>query len=359
MSSGQQDVATRSAEFMGLWVVEKNSGIPICTVNLDDSIKIDDVLFGGFLAAIRGMTTDLHIGELDLFQTKSSTLLMAASEVVFSVIAIAKHVNSEAWYGTLLKVQEVVEDSYLAHRKDDFGINSAIFDELKPTLKNIVLTRPESTKTKVSPDVKARSQEISEKIFETGDLDFLFQYFRDNLGKIIYTLLLEEPVVLFGEIKDILNKVTESLALLVPHRVLQRDYATTYLDPKERDLIICSSNVNFLKRYEKDKITRVDIDNRKIYSKFKQTPSVDNLIHTLQIAPGETQETVLHGYIGRLMTKSGDMMRLVQQDSISKAEIREFRGDLQADELNVILSKVRKASPLQKDKLFHFARSIA
>ena len=358
MSTEQQGINPGSTEFLGLWVVEKNSGIPICSVNLDDTIKIDEVLFGGFLAAIRGMTTNLHIGELDSFHTKSSTLIMAGSDAVFSVIAIAKHVNSEEWYGTLLKVQEVVEDSYLANRKDDFGINSAIFDKLIPTLKNIVLTRPVSAKSKISSDIKARSKGISGKVFETGDLDFLFQYFRDTLGKIIYTLLLEEPVVLFGQIKDILHKVTESIALLVPHRDLQRDYATTYLDPKGKDIIICSASVNFLKQYEKEKITRVDVDNRKIYSKFKKTDSVDNLIHTLQIAPEETQETVLHGYVGRLMTKSGEMMRLVQQDTISKAEIREFRSDLRSDELNVILAKVRKAAPQQKDKLFHFARSI-
>ncbi|MFW9854313.1 MAG: hypothetical protein ACFFFG_04605 [Candidatus Thorarchaeota archaeon] len=352
---------TSVEDFMGLWVVEKNSGIPICSVNLEDSMKIDEVLFGGFLAALRGMSTDLKIGELDSFQTKSSTLLMAGSGAVFSVLAITKNVNSEAWYSTLLKVQEAVEHSYTAYRKEDLIIDTTIFDQLKPRLKNIILTQIErnSTQSETFTDIKARIQRSLDKNFETGDLDFLFQYFPDQLGQIIYALLLEEPVILYGQIKEILHKVTESIALLVPHRSLKRDYATNFLDPKDKDLIICSSQVDFLRRYEKANITRVDVDNRKIYSHFKNTPSVDNLIHTLQIAPEETHETVLHGYIGRLMTKSGDLIRLVQHESVSKEEIQAFRRDLKADELNVILSKVRKAAPLHKDKLFHFARSIA
>jgi hypothetical protein len=360
MKSERQGVTRGSEGFMGLWVVEKNSGIPICSVNLEETIKIDEVLFGGFLAAMRGMTTDLQIGELDSFQTKSSTLLMAGSEAVFSVLAIDKGVNSEEWYGTLLRVQEAVENSYTDYKKEEILIDTTIFEKLQPRLKDIILTQLESRSTSSgnNSEVKTRSQRFFDDTFETGDLDFLFQYFPNELGQIIYTLLLEEPVVLYGQIKEILHKVTESISLLVPHRALKRDYATNFLDSKGKDLIICSSQVDFIKKYEKTGVTMIDVDNRKIYSNFKHTPSVDNLIHTLQIAPEETQETVLHGYIGRLMTKSGDLIRLVQQDSVSKREIQAFRENLKADELNVILSKVKKAVPIQKDKLFHFARSL-
>ena len=64
--------------FVGLWIVDKNSGIPISSLELGLE-SIDSVLFGGFLVALRGMATDFKIGQLTSFQTDYANLLITGS----------------------------------------------------------------------------------------------------------------------------------------------------------------------------------------------------------------------------------------------------------------------------------------
>ncbi|UCE13631.1 MAG: hypothetical protein JSV04_00300, partial [Candidatus Heimdallarchaeota archaeon] len=93
--------------------------------------------------------------------------------------------------------------------------------------------------------------------FSTAELSFLFDYFTEDLDKAIYALLLEEPILIIGEIKDLVQKVVSSLEFLVPHRILTKKYVTTYIDPKDSDILICSGSSKFLKKYKN--ITNVHI----------------------------------------------------------------------------------------------------
>ncbi|UCG01172.1 MAG: hypothetical protein JSW11_16330 [Candidatus Heimdallarchaeota archaeon] len=192
--------------------------------------------------------------------------------------------------------------------------------------------------------------------FKVGDLSFLFEYFPEDLDKVIYALLLEEPVLIIGDIRDIVQKVVASLEYLVPHRLLTKKYLTNYIDPKGSDILICSSHVNFLKKYKN--FVNVNVDKRKVDSKIKGVPSINDLINTLQIAPKETQTTLIKTYVDKLLAKAAELMELCEPEQISKEEIRSFRGDLKGDELNVVIALVRKYAPQFEDKLFYFARSL-
>ena len=197
---------------------------------------------------------------------------------------------------------------------------------------------------------------VSYEDFKIGDLSFLFEYFPEDLDKVIYALLLEEPVLIIGDIRDIVQKVVASLEFLVPHRLLTKKYLTSYIEPKGNDVLICSSHVNFLKKYKN--FVNVSVDKRKIDSKIKGVPSINNLINTLQIAPKDTQKTVINTYVDKLLGKAAKLMELCEQDQINLDEIRVFRSDLKGDELNVVIALVRKYAPQFEDKLFHFARSM-
>ncbi len=352
---------SQSGGFIGLWIIEKISGIPICSLCPDDTTQVDSVLFGGFMVAIRGMMNDLNIGELSSFSTQRSNLVIAGSDYVFSVLAIEKGINTEFWYPTLLRVQQIVEEQYNQYRKDETIINTTVFEKLKPKLRQLILSNS-NTFNDFQQDMKSSganqiASDVIDDKYKEGDLEFLFHYFSEGLGKLVYALLLEEPVLIVGDIKDLVQKVVASIELLVPHRLLLKDYAVEYTDPVGKDLIICSSQVNFLNDY-KD-ITKVDLVNRKIASTIKGAPSADNLIYTLKITPIAQVDTVIHRYVGKLIAKTGKLMELCQKEIISKEEILKFRGDLKVDELNVVISKVRKSAPQFEDKLFHFARSFA
>ncbi len=97
--------------FIGLWIVDKNSGIPISSLELGQQ-SIDSVLFGGFLVALRGMANDFSIGQLTSFQTDYANLLITGSEDILSVIAITRETNSDCWYPTLVKINNHAETFY-------------------------------------------------------------------------------------------------------------------------------------------------------------------------------------------------------------------------------------------------------
>ena len=126
-------------ELIGVWIIDKESGIPICSYDSGGSTEIDSVLFGGFLVAIRGIMDDLKIGELNSFQTDQSNLLFTGSEEILSVLAIKKGINADSWYPTLLEVQKMVKDYYCEYCKEEGLIDTNIFEDLKPNIKEIIL----------------------------------------------------------------------------------------------------------------------------------------------------------------------------------------------------------------------------
>ncbi len=129
--------------FCGLWIIEKESGLPIISLNLEtkDGKSIDSVLFGGFLVAIRGLMSDFEIGQLKSFQTDQNNLILTGSEKLISVIAIEKEVDVDCWYPALLKIQQASEKFYLMNQVDGLPIDTTIFDKLKPAfMKKIMNT---------------------------------------------------------------------------------------------------------------------------------------------------------------------------------------------------------------------------
>jgi hypothetical protein len=345
---------------LGLWIIEKASGIPICAVDLGKPTEVDSVLFGGALVAIRGLMRDLKIGELNSFQTNQSNLIILSSDNTFSVLAVEKDIDVDFWYSTLYKVQQIVEQHYLQYKEKLLIVDTSMFDTINPLLHQVILEDMELFNQKQhEAGIYSRSESISVKKnddFKTGDLDFLFEYFPHDLGKVLYTILMNEPVIIVGDAKDLVDKVIASIDLLTPHRKLKKEYALTYVDPLQKDLIICSSQAKFTKKY-KD-LTKIDVNKRKISADIKDTSSVDDLLYGIKIIPKESQNRVIREYLEKLQSKISELKDLCYQDEISKDEISRFRTDLNSDELNIVISRVREESPQFSEKLFHFARSI-
>jgi hypothetical protein len=256
------------------------------------------------------------------------------------------------------KIVELIQKNF-SYSDQDNKLNTVIIESIsslqtlqEESVQPIPTPMPEPTEIPKG----VTTPEVSYEDFKIGDLSFLFEYFPEDLDKVIYALMLEEPVLIIGDIRDIVQKVVASLEFLIPHRLLSKKYLTTYLEPKGADILICSSHVNFLKKYKN--IVNVNVDNRKIDSRIKGVPSINNLINTLQIAPKETQKTVIHTYVDKLLAKAAKLMELCEKDQIDREEIRSFRSDLKGDELNVVIALVRKYAPQFEDKLFYFARSM-
>ncbi|MFX0206299.1 MAG: hypothetical protein ACFFDT_09945 [Candidatus Hodarchaeota archaeon] len=256
------------------------------------------------------------------------------------------------------KIVELIQNNF-SYSDHDNKLNKVIIESissLQTLQEESIKPTPIPTPEPAAAPIEVAAPEVIYEDFKIGDLSFLFEYFPEDLDKVIYALLLEDPVLIIGDIRDIVQKVVSSLEFLVPHRLLSKIYLTTYIDPKGNDIMICSSHVNFLKKYKN--YVNVNVDKRKIDSRIKGVPSINNLINTLQIAPKDTQKTVIKTYVNKLLAKAAKLMELCEKEQIALEEIRVFRSDLKGDELNVVIALVRKYAPQFEDKLFHFARSM-
>jgi hypothetical protein len=272
------------------------------------------------------------------------------------------NVSSEyiKFYRSIPVIQELIGSvavmiqQYFKYLDESTPVSEAIINRI-----NLLTTPVIAEKTEIAPSV-TEPQEIVTDIefedFKIGDINFLISYFKKDLDKVIYTLLLDDPVLLIGDITDIVQKVTASLELLVPHKIVSKQQITGYIDPKGKDILICRSNTGFIKKYKA--ITNVDVTSRQISSKIKGLPSISNLIDTLKVAPKETQLVVIKHYVNNLLGKTAELMELCEKDQIDRAEIQEFRAALKGDELNIVISMVKKYAPQFEDKLFYFARSL-
>lgn len=254
------------------------------------------------------------------------------------------------------KIVELIQKNY-AYSEKDTKLKKVIIESIA-SLQTPIQEKARAivTPSTTVPMQDVRTTEVAYEDFKIGDLAFLFEYFPEDLDKVIYSLMLEEPVLVIGDVRDLIQKVVASLEFLVPHRLLKKQYLTTYIDPKDQDLLVCSSHVKFLKKYKNE--THINVDKRDVTSRIKGVPSIYNLITTLQIAPKETQQTVIRTYIDNLLAKAAELMELCEKEQINSHEIRNFRGDLKSDELNIVIAMVRRYAPQFEDKLFHFARSL-
>jgi hypothetical protein len=155
--------------FVGLWIVDKNSGIPISSLELGLE-SIDSVLFGGFLVALRGMATDFKIGQLTSFQTDYANLLITGSEDILSVIAITRETNSDCWYPTLLKINNHAETFYQNYQKKEKIIDTDLDDYLVPEFKRIVMNNVNSISKVSTEDCSDKKKENSSKKLKDSGL---------------------------------------------------------------------------------------------------------------------------------------------------------------------------------------------
>jgi hypothetical protein len=155
--------------FVGLWIVDKNSGIPISSLELGLE-SIDSVLFGGFLVALRGMATDFKIGQLTSFQTDYANLLITGTEDILSVIAITRETNSDCWYPTLLKINNHAENFYQNYQKTEKIVDTDLDDYLVPEFRRIVMNNINSISKVSTEDCSSpkKKEDSSKKLKDSG-----------------------------------------------------------------------------------------------------------------------------------------------------------------------------------------------
>ncbi|PWI46458.1 hypothetical protein CEE45_16775 [Candidatus Heimdallarchaeota archaeon B3_Heim] len=154
--------------FIGLWIIDKDSGIPISSFEFGHT-KTDSVLFGGFLVALRGMAHDFEIGQLTSFQTNTANLIITGSKEILSVIAISREANTDCWYPTLVTINNHAETFYRSYQEKELIVDTVLNEHLVPEFRRIIMRNIESIKktSNIHCDPK-KEEKVADKLKDSG-----------------------------------------------------------------------------------------------------------------------------------------------------------------------------------------------
>ena len=154
--------------FIGLWIIDKDSGIPISSFEFGHT-KTDSVLFGGFLVALRGMAHDFEIGQLTSFQTDTANLIITGTEALLSVIAITRESNSDCWYPTLVTINNHAENFYRSYQEKEIIVDTVLNEHLVPEFRRIIVSNINSLKKTADDHCGTKKEEkVVDKLKDSG-----------------------------------------------------------------------------------------------------------------------------------------------------------------------------------------------
>ncbi|MHA1993948.1 MAG: hypothetical protein ACW97Z_05370 [Candidatus Hodarchaeales archaeon] len=154
--------------FIGLWIIDKDSGIPISSFEFGHT-KTDSVLFGGFLVALRGMAHDFEIGQLTSFQTDTANLIITGSEAILSVIAITRESNSDCWYPTLVTINNHAETFYRSYQEKEIIVDTVLNEHLVPEFRRIIVRNINLLQKNSNDHCGSKKEEaVADKLKDSG-----------------------------------------------------------------------------------------------------------------------------------------------------------------------------------------------
>ena len=164
-----------NAGFSGIWIIVKESGLPIATVYPHKEEGKDPLLFAGLLFAIRNMMSSFKIGQLTSFSTSTHTIVITPSDDLISVLAIEKSSNVHDWDTVLHRIHERIEFLYQNRQQKSGYIDSDKFSFVEEEIRSMVtqnvlrlkLALNRKTRNKQS-DKDDKKKRVRDKLRETG-----------------------------------------------------------------------------------------------------------------------------------------------------------------------------------------------
>ncbi len=144
----------------GVWIIEKDSGLTILCY--EPTPKIKGFIFGGMLIAIRGLMTEIQIGQLSSISTDTHDLTLTISENLVCAIILEKGSSTEYLFPLLTRISEEAEKLYLEMRNAVNFVDADFFSQFNSTLEELTVSHVEfiqkHSKTKVERTDKAEKK---------------------------------------------------------------------------------------------------------------------------------------------------------------------------------------------------------
>ncbi|MHA1713940.1 MAG: hypothetical protein ACTSW4_07935 [Candidatus Ranarchaeia archaeon] len=167
-------VSPTSPDFSGLWVIVKESGLPVITIQPEDKAQKDPLLFAGLMIAIRNMISTFKIGHLNSFSTDTHVILSETSDHIVTVLAVSKTCDAEMWNPLLSEIHSEMEQIYKKIQQDSLYLETNEYADVKlrtrkkihEYCRRLIESQSNRAKTEITPSKKAK--QARSKLEDTG-----------------------------------------------------------------------------------------------------------------------------------------------------------------------------------------------
>jgi hypothetical protein len=125
----------------GVWIIEKDSGLTLLCH--EAKATIPGTIFGGLLTAIRGLMTEIQIGQLSSISTDTHDLILTISDNIISAIILESDSSTECLYPLLVRINEKAEEHYLKMQQKISYVDTDFFNQFSQLLKEITTSHLE------------------------------------------------------------------------------------------------------------------------------------------------------------------------------------------------------------------------
>ncbi len=152
----------------GVWIIEKDSGLTILCY--EPTPKIKGFIFGGMLTAIRGLMTEIQIGQLSSISTDTHDLTLTISEHLICAIILDKGSSTECLFSLLKRISEEAEKLYLEMKNAMNFIDENFFSQFNSTLEELTENHVAYMQQKIKSERKVERTDKAEKKLEKSGL---------------------------------------------------------------------------------------------------------------------------------------------------------------------------------------------
>ncbi|MHA2298781.1 MAG: hypothetical protein ACXADA_22325 [Candidatus Hodarchaeales archaeon] len=191
------------------------------------------------------------------------------------------------------------------------------------------------------------SKKISIRESKEGTIDYLLKTIKKGLEVVIYALIVEEPVIVIGDLTTT-PLVIGSLELLVPFKMLRKiEFTRNYVSPQEADVIGIDENLK--KYYSSKDFVVVNVKKGKVDGPYKSS-FLNSLVKDLKkLNNEESNRKFIQSEISKALSAANYLIEICNVPNPSKERISGFKKRTAPDVMELILAIATSYNPVIAD----------
>ena len=181
---------------------------------------------------------------------------------------------------------------------------------------------------------------------ESGSIKFLLETFKNGIESILYSLLINEPIIIIGN-QAVIPVVISSIEQLVQFRTLQKvAYTTEFIDPSNADLIGIPPQLEG--EYKDKNVIIINLEKKTIIGQ-ERSKYFKELIKTLTLIDDEVliQQTLVKK-LNEILNYSQELIELCTSPVVNENDLKRFKKRFSPELADLIIKIAKIYSPSVK-----------